>query len=176
MMKYLGLLGVVFLLNSCSKQFDGLTNFTVEYTQEVTVQSSAGINLPFNINTPPVPSGAETRFKNENTRKDLIKHIYLDELTITITSPSDGDFTFLEDISIYLVADGEGETKIAWKEPVPSSAGKKVVLDVSAEDLQRFIVQDEFSLKVEITTDKVLAKDHTFEIFSKFDVSAKLLN
>lgn len=176
MIRSLLLIVVIGLLSGCAKQFDGLTNFTVEYTQEVTVQSSVGINLPFNISTPPVPSGSEAKFKNENTRKDLIKHIYIEDLQMKITSPTNGDFSFLEDISIYLVAEGEGESKIAWKEPVPNSAGNSIVLNVSAEDLQRFIVKDEFSLKVNITTDEVLAQDHTFEIFSKFDVSAKLID
>ena len=100
----------------------------------------------------------------------------MDKLSIQISSPSSADFSFLEDIEIYISADGESDLLIGWKTPVPSSAGAKIDLEVTSEDLQRFIVKDEFSLNVKVTTDELLTEDHYFNIESSFRVKAKLLN
>lgn len=163
-------------LLSCEKQFDGLTSFNISYTEETVIQSSTGVNLPFNISTPPVATNSETKFKNENTRKDLIKEIFLESLSATIKSPNSADFSFLEEISIYINADGLAEKKIAWKTPVTNGTSNKIHLNVSSDDLQEYIKKNTFTLRVNAVTDEVLTQDHTLEIKSTFDISAKLIN
>jgi len=174
--KSLLLILVVIITSSCSKQFEGLTNFTIEYTQEVKVESNGGVNLPFNIGTPPVQTNTTSKFENENTAKNLIEEIYIEEVKITLTAPDNSDFSFLENITIYINADGKDEKKIAWKNPVPSNTGVVLTLDISNVDLQEYIVQDEFSLRINVTTDEIITSDHYFEIYTRFYVNAKLLN
>lgn len=177
-MKIKSLIAVLIILisSSCSDQFDGLTNFTLEYTHQSKIDSNVGVNLPFNISTPPVQTNSTAEFKNENTAKNLIEEIYIEQLKITLTSPSNADFSFLENITIYINADGKDEQEIAWKKPVPSNAGASITLDINDTDLQEYIVQDEFSLRINATTDELIASDHHFEVFTKFRVKAKLLN
>lgn len=175
-MKNIAYLFILFSFVSCKKQFEGLTNFTMDYSTQAKVESSVGVNLPFNINTPPVATNAEAKFSTENTRTDLVEEIFIEKLTIEITSPSSADFSFLEDIKISISAEGESDLQVGWKSPVPNSTGATLNLDVTTEDLQRFIVKDEFTLKIEVTTDELLAQDHYFDVKSSFKVKAKLLN
>lgn len=175
-MRYIIYLSLILALTSCKKQFEGLTNFTMEFSSQAKVESSVGINLPFNISTPPIETNAEAKFSTENTRTDLVEEIFIESLTIEITSPNSADFSFLENIKISLSADGETDLQVGWKTPVPSSAGATLELDVTPDDLQRFIVKDEFKLKIEVTTDELLAQDHYFDVKSSFKVKAKLLN
>ena len=158
-------------LGAC-QELDKFTQFELEYLASVTVQASTGINLPFNLFAPDITTNSEQEFAIHDTRKDLIELIYLKELALTLTSPSSSDFSFLEEISIYINADGLPEIEIAWKKPVPGTTGKTLVLDVSRADIQEYIKKDKFSLRLRTVTDEFLATDHTFDLKAIFFVDA----
>ena len=174
-MKILYTLLIIISFSSCRKQFEALTNFTMEFSTQAKVESSTGISLPFNVNTPPVETNVESKFDTENTRTDLVEEIFMESLSIEISSPGSADFSFLEEIEIYISAEGESDLLIGWKTPVPNSAGAKLDLEVTTEDLQRFITKDEFSLNIKVATDELLTEDHYFDVKSLFRVKAKLL-
>ena len=158
------------------KLADKLTQFDMEYETRVTVPASSGINLPFNLLTPSVPTNSTSQFESNNTRKDLVEEIRLTSLILLVESPAGEDFSFLENIAIFIKADGLPERKIAWKEPVPEPVGNKISLDVSGEDLKEYVKKDQFSLRVYTDTDEALAEDHTIKVSSVFFVNAKLAN
>ena len=43
-------------------------------------------------------------------------------------------------------------------------------------DLQEYIKMDSFTLRINAITDELLTQDHTLNISTKFNISAKLLN
>jgi hypothetical protein len=53
--------------------------------------------------------------------------------------------------------------------------GSFLDLEVSDEDLTRFIIEDDFLLKVTTVTDEIPLKDHEIEILSRFFANAKIL-
>lgn len=64
----------------------------------------------------------------------------LTRFKLTLKSPSNGDFSFLKSISIFISADGDlPEIKVAWKKNIPITAGKELVLDVTGADSQGYI-------------------------------------
>lgn len=158
---------------SCN-QFESFTNFTLKYEQDVKVESSTGINLPFNIATPQTETNAETEFESNDTEKKFIKSISLDSLILTLFDPPNEDFSFLEEIAIFINADGLGEQRIAWKSPVPDANSHRLILDCTDEDLQEYIKKDKFSLRLKVITDELITRDHYFKIRSAYSVSAKL--
>ena len=161
-------------LGAC-KKIDKLTQFNMEYTESVTIPSSAGIDLPFNVFTPDVQTNSESTFDVNDTRKDLIEEILLNQLDLTLSSPSNADFSFLKSIEIYLSADGLSEIKVAWKDDIPNNVGKYIELETSSKDLKEYIKKDEFKLRVNTVTDELLATDHEIDIHSVFFVDAKIL-
>ena len=106
------IISLAFILFGC-KKFDKLTQFYVTFDETAVVPATAGVNFPFNILTPDVETNSESTFEVNDTRKDLIEEIILTTLDLTISSPSDADFSFLESISVYIKADGLDEVKIA---------------------------------------------------------------
>ena len=158
---------------SCN-QFESFTQFVIRYEQDAKIESSTGINLPFNLNTPRMETNAEQKFESNNTHKDKVESIQLDSLRLVLNDPPGEDFSFLEEITIYLNAEGLDEIEIAKKVPVPTSASNTLVLDCTELDLQEYIKKDEFSLRLRTVTDELITKDHYFTIYSVYSVDAKL--
>jgi hypothetical protein len=160
--------------NSC-KKIDKLTQFNMEYNESIVIPSTTGIALPIDLLTPDIESNSESTFAINDTRKDLVEKIVLTSLDLAITSPSGGDFSFLESISIFINAEGLQETRIAWFDEIPPSAGSALVLETSDTDLKEYIKKDNFSLKVNTVTDELISSDHHIEIQAVFFVDAKIL-
>ncbi len=174
MKRTLILIFTVFALSQCD-QLDQLTKFDVNYNTSVTIPSTFGTDVPFNVATPEVTTNSESKFEMNDTRTDLIEEITLKQLTMQITSPDDGNFDFLNDIEVYISADGLGEIKVAWKNDIPDSAGSVLELETSDADLQEYIKKDSFQLRVKTTTDQLISQDQDIEISSVFHVDAKIL-
>ena len=165
---------ILFIFSSC-KKLDKLTQFNMEFNQEITVPATLGVDIPLNINTPPVESNSENSFSNNNTSSKLVSEIKLSCLDLTLSSPASGDFGFLESIEIYINADGLDEKKIAWKDNIPSDIDGTLSLDTSDDNLKEFIVAEEFTLRINAVTDEVLATDHEIDVRSVFFVDATIL-
>lgn len=168
----------IFITGACFTGCDQLSEFTkfnLIYNDTVVIPSSAGINLPFNVFTPEVESNAESQFAVNDTRKDLIEEITLTTLDLSINSPAEGDFGFLESIEIFLSADDLDEVRIAWNDAVPTDAGKYLELETSSQDLQEYIKKDAFDLRVKTVTDELIGSDHEIKLHSVFYVDAKIL-
>lgn len=157
------------------KRLSEFTKFDLEYDETVVIPSTIGINLPFNIFTPPLNSESESEFAVNDTRKDMIEEITLTSLELTITSPEKGDFRFLRSIEIYLAADSLEEILVAWKDNIPSDIGQFLDLETSSADLQEYIKKDAFKLLVKTNTDQIIESDHEVLIHSVFYVDARIL-
>ncbi|QCW98596.1 hypothetical protein FGM00_00100 [Aggregatimonas sangjinii] len=173
MRKILYVFSLLTLLVSCDK-IDDLTKFNLDYETQVTIPSSAGINLPFDVLTPETETDSESKFNSNDTRKDLIEEIKLTQLQLVITSPSDADFSFLESIEVYISADGLEEIKIASKLDVPETVSI-LDLEVSDADLKEYIKKDSYNLRLNTVTDEAMSQDHEIDVNSTFFVDAKIL-
>lgn len=96
-------------------------------------------------------------------------------MTLQITDPDDGNFNFLNAINIYISAENQEETLIAWKDEIAEDSSQTLELDTTNEDLKNYIKEDEFSLRIETTTDQVITNDHHINVNSNFFVDAKIL-
>jgi hypothetical protein len=147
----------------------------MEYDKTVTIPSATGVNLPVDTEIPDIETNSQSTFSVNNTHKDLIEQVLLSEAKLTITSPTDGDFTFMKSITIYMSAEGLNEVKVAWKDPIPTDTGNTLVLETSDVDLKDFIKKDSFNYRVNTVIRKVITSDYTINIHSKFFVDAKIL-
>ncbi len=167
-------IGLTVFILGC-KKIDKLTQFNMEYNETVVVPSSTGISLPFNILSPDIETNSESTFAVNDTRKDLIETILLTQLDLTLTSPSNEDFSFLESVEIFISADGLNESRIAWKDEIQSNTENTLNLVVGNEDLKEYIKKDNFVLRLKTVTDEVITSDHHIEVHSVFFVDAKVL-
>ncbi len=173
MTKQILMLSIILLCLGC-KKVDKFTQFKMQFDATEVIPSATGINLPLNILTPDIQTNSESTFEINNTRKDLIEEISLTTLSLSLTSPSNADFSFLQSINVYISADGLNEVKIAWKDNVPADL-TVLNLDLTGVDLKEYIKADKFSLRLNTVTDELLTSDHTIDIHSEFFVDAKIL-
>ena len=171
----LAIIAVILPFFASCKELDKLTQFEMDYETSVTIPGTLGINAPVDLITPEIETDSESKFSVNNTRKDLVEEIVLREMTLTIVSPQNEDFSFLNSIRIFINAEGLDEKQIAWKDPVAESASNVIALETSQEDLKEYLVKDQFSLRVRTKTDEIIAEDHEIKIQSVFFIDAKIL-
>lgn len=167
------ILVIVIAMTSCSK-LEKYTQFTLKFNQEVTIPSTFGINIPFDISTPEITTNSKSSFEGYNTNGDLIETIKLTKLQLEVTEPTDADFSFMSAIEIFISAEGLTEKKIAWKTNIPNDA-TVISLDLDNVDLQDYIKADKYKLRLNTTTDELMSVNHKLKISTEFFVDANVL-
>ncbi len=158
---------VLFTL-SCKK----LLTFDISDSTTTTIDANPfPISSPIEIPTPDVTTNSESEFAQNDTKVELVKEIILKRLALTITSPSDKTFSFLKSIEIYISADGEDETKLAWNNDVQSTA-KSIELETTKEALDKYVKKDKYKLRTTVTTRETLTQSVDIKIDFTFQVTA----
>lgn len=175
MKKLVILLAVVITSTMSCKEVNKLTQFNIDYSNEITIPATLGIDLPIDVWTPNIPTNSTSTFESNNTHKDLIQQIILKKMNLTITSPEASTWDFLKKIEIYISADGLEKKKIAWLDDIPQTGVQSIDLSVSSEDLKEYIKKDEFKLETKTVTRQLVSHDTKVNISSTFFVDAKIL-
>ena len=174
MKKVLCLLVFIAVSISCEDLAERLTVFEIDYNSEVTIPSTTVVNFPIDIATPPVKTDANSKFDSNNTSADLVDSIRLKSMQLEVERPEDGNFDFLEDLTVFIEAEGQEEVQIASVKEVAD--GNMVLnMEVSDVELKSYVIQDEFTLRVSTTTDKTIQQDHDVKIKTVFRVDANIL-
>lgn len=174
MRPFLTLCSILLFAISCDV-VDDLTKFDMAYDTSVEIKSTTAIDLPFNVFTPDVETNSESEFAVNDTRKDLVEEVRLKNLKLDLSTPDDGDFSFLESIEIYISAEGLDEIQIASLNDIPEEIGNSLELDTSDMDLKEYIKKDHFNLRLNTVTDEALTTDHRIDVNAIFFVDAKIL-
>jgi len=169
------ILSIISLVFFGCEIIDDLTKFDMEFKQTVKIPPTTLINTPFDILLPSVETNSESTFGSNNTTKDLIEEIRLKSLKLTISSPSDADFSYLESIEVFISAEDLPELKIAFKEEVSEAVGAELSLDIIGDDLKEYLKKDAFKIRLKTTLDKTINEEQTIEVKSVFFVDAKIL-
>lgn len=172
-MRYLIIILVVISLSSCKTKF---TQFFIDYNSIATIPSSTPVNVPVDIYSPDQTTNSSYEFQINDTRKDKIEKITLEDLRITISAPEGETFSFLKDMGVYISADGLQEKLIAYKYDIDNSIGSVLQCEETEEDLQEYIKKDEFTIRLETVTDEIITQEIEVDIYTNFFVDAKLVN
>lgn len=171
---FAGLVTIIGFPSAC-KKLSELTQFSMDFQESIVIPSTIGLNLPFNLATPKIKTNSEEIFEINQTGKNLIEKVVLEQLSLEITDPDHADFSFLRSIEIYLSADSQEDIMVAWIYDIENTVGKSITLETSVENLAPYIIQDEFTLKFSTVTDKIPLSDHHIDIDASFFVDAKIL-
>lgn len=156
----------------CKAKF---TQFFMDYNSSATIPSTAPVDLPFDVSTPEQTTNSSYEFEVNDTRKENIEKITLDDLRITITDPEGETFSFLKDMSVYISANGIPEKLIAYKYDIDNTIGDVLDCNETNEDLQAYIKAESFVIRLETATDEVISQDIDVNIYTNFFVDAKLI-
>ncbi|MEA3450448.1 MAG: hypothetical protein U9Q83_00930 [Bacteroidota bacterium] len=169
---YLVLFSVISLY-SCN---NGVTFYLNEST-ETTIEGSLpfNLNVPFNIPVGLINNSSSDEFENNKTIPSLINEVSLNKVTVTITSPADEDFSFLEAIHISIeYSDGSNKKEIAYLDNISSSA-TSIELDITNENLVPYLQEDSYKIDTEVTVKEAPGHDIDLKIDLKFKITANIL-
>ncbi len=159
-------------LNSCE---DGNVTFYVNDEATTTIKSTSVISLPFNIPIPSVTTTASQEYENNNTTSDLIKEVNLEQITITITNPATEDFSFLDEIHIYIKkSDDSDKQELAYATNVNSTA-TTLTLTTTDVNLVPYLKEESYKLDTKVTLKEYLTHDVDIRINLKFKVTAGVI-
>jgi hypothetical protein len=143
------LLALIILTNSCKKSEPGTVSFTLYSEVQLQVPPNSTLDL-IPILTPGITEDWSGDFSNNNTNKDKIREMKLNDMTMVIQSPPGKTFKFLKDIDIYIEADGLQETEIAFAHDIPSTAGQTLTLTPMDVDLAPYAKKESFKLRLSV--------------------------
>lgn len=174
-MKKFNLISIIILsfIISCNVK-DGTVKFNMNYSEEITLPSALGVDLPFDVLTPDIQSNSSSTFKNNDTRADLIQSIKLNELTLKITEPDNRSFDILKSIEIYIKTESLPEILLASRNEIPENIGSVLALNTSNENFANYIKSDEFELLTTVVTRKATSSETKIVAKMLFKVEAKV--
>lgn len=166
----------IIIFTSCDigESINNAIRFNYTQTANFSIPGSSVVDLPFDIATPSISSSSERAFDNNNTSAGLVDEITLDELEMTINSPDDRTFSFLESIEIYISTENNSEILLAEKQDIPETVGATLQLDTSGENLKPYLTEEAFDLRYELVTREATGSETDIIAVMTFDVSAEV--
>jgi hypothetical protein len=168
------LLMLVVLFGGCKKD-PGEVTFNVNSSSEFIIEGNGSILSLLEVVTPGVSTNWEGDFANNNTNKDQLRDMRLRQLVLNITAPAGETFEFLENIHIFIEADGLQETEIAYRDNIPTNIGQTLELQTKDVDISPYARKDAFRLRVKAKQRSVNADDVKIRADMVFKVTANVL-
>lgn len=157
-------------LSACKKKG---VSFTIKNNATFRVESSSPINLPFEIGTPDVTTNSSQEFTNNKTAPNLVKEVTLQDLTLSITSPSGKTFSFLKSAEIYISTNTSNEIKLASADNINSTSSTFSLSPASA-NLIEYIKSDKYKLRCRVVTKETVTQAIDLKCDSRFKVTASV--
>jgi len=160
---------------ACEEDLDKFTMFTISDQTDFLIPSTTVIDLPIAFATPEALVNSTKEFDNNNSRKDLIEKARLTKLILNLKSPESGNFDFLNEVIIYINAEGLEKVKIASITDIPETQLKQLILNTEEIELRPYLQKDSYSLSIDTKIDKTIESDYTIEVDSDIFIDAKIL-
>jgi hypothetical protein len=155
---------------SCN-EVDKLLTFTISNQTSFTINSGLPVTTPFEVATPDVTTNSTSEFKNNNTRTDLVKDVKLQELKLSITSPTDKTFSFLKSVHMYISTNADDEIELAFQDNINVSSNT-IDLICTTQKLDKYIKASSYKIRTTVTTKETLTQETKVKADMKFKVTA----
>lgn len=150
-------------------------NFETQYSFQVKVPANSLVSSSLFPLSFAEESNSEAQYEVNDTRKDLVEEVFLKTFLLEVVSPQNEDLSFLNSAEFYIKSARLAESLVAFKDPVPSNAGRDVLFDITNTNLAPFIKEDAFSITSKVVTDENRTSDVTLKGTLTFNVKAKIL-
>ena len=173
MKKYLFLLFIIIPFLSGCESLHELTKVDFPFSQSVTIPANPIVGIPITVSTPDMEANVDSILDEYNIETKMIDKITLKNLKLTLSAPSDGDLSFIDDIEVYISASGLDNVKIASAENVGDVS--TLDLKVANANLKEYLLKDKFSLQFKAATDEATLVDHRIKIDMKVTFDLNIL-
>lgn len=145
--------------------------FTISNDASIKIKSTSPLNLPTEIITPEVTTNSSAEFENNKTKASLVKDVKIRSLKLTISDPSDKNFTFLKSIHLYISTTDSNEIELAYQDNINTSSNA-IDLICTDKKLDQYIKADKYKIRTQVTLKETLTQDVTVKADMKFKVTA----
>ncbi|GAC1371650.1 MAG: hypothetical protein NVS3B25_19490 [Hymenobacter sp.] len=160
---------VLFLAFVGCKKIDQLLTFTVDVAQSVTIP---GYFVGAQLAPVTVVTKSEDSFRNNKTTRDKVKNVLLDQMVLTVTSPSGSTFDFLDKIDIYInTPNANNKILLAHLYTVPRGTNT-IKLETTSAKLDEYLKSDTYQLTVDAKLTGFSPNDFTVRSDARFKVTA----
>jgi hypothetical protein len=159
-------------LFSCSK-LGSLVTFPINEETSVQISSSTIVNVPFDLPSANMTTNSSQEFENNNTEKDLVKDVKLENLKLTVTNPNDKTFSFLKSIHLFISSEGNDEIELAYLDTIPVNATSILLIPTEAK-LDPYIKASTYKLRTRVETREILSQTTDIQVNAKFKVTANV--
>lgn len=159
-------------LFACEEGLD--VNLNAPYSAEVTLEAALVTDTgePLSLNTGTINT-AEA-LDDYSDKLDKLESAKLKSLSVSILSPENQTFSFVNGFEIYIQGPGMDEQKVAGKIDVDQSS-TEIELDVEDVELVDVIKSGEFTGRAVVTTDELIQEDVELKIDYQFNVKAAVI-
>jgi hypothetical protein len=128
----------------------GLDTFDVEESATTTIQGAGVLGVALNqalgfTGFDNIDISDSNEFENQGVTKDDVDSVKVQAITLRVTSPTNGNFDFLESIEFYVDAAGLPKKLIALRDNIPDGQSE-IELDVRDIELRDYVVKDAMSI------------------------------
>jgi hypothetical protein len=122
-----------------------------------------------------VPSTVEAQVNNNGQFKTCqTGSIVISQLRVTIDSPANQNFSFIDSICLYLKnKDGSGKILVGSKGSIPTTAKDIIMNIVPNLDIKNYVIKDSFGFVIGVTKSANAVPNTTDSTHLKFDASFK---
>jgi len=168
---------IITILTFCGcKIIDELTHFDIDYNYTFTLEvPDYGIGGNLDIKSNDVENSTESTFENNDTRKDLVESATLKKFNVAILEPEDSNFSFLNEVEVFISTAELEEKLIAWKDDIADIEGNRLKLETSKSNLKKYLVSEQIKIRLKTTSSEPLTEDLLLDLKSTVEVDAKIL-
>ena len=160
---------LLFLAVVGCKKLDQLLTFNVDVSQSVTIP---GYFVGAQLAPVKVITKSEESFRNNKTTRDNVKNVYLNKMVLTVTSPANSTFDFLDKIDIYInTPNANNKIKLASLYTVPQGTNT-ITLVPTTDKLDEYLKSDTYELTVDAKLAGFSPNDFTVRSDATFKVTA----
>jgi hypothetical protein len=126
-------------------------NFDVSSSSSTQIPG-ASVSFPLNnvsYTSAPIDIAQASGFDSAQTAKDRIQSAHAKKLTLSVTSPSGANLSFLTSIAVQISAQGLSSVQVAHLSPVPAAPSADLVLD--DVDLAPYLKASSFTLTTTVS-------------------------
>jgi hypothetical protein len=156
---FLAFIAFAFIVSGCGKARDlADINVDIPYSNQVnipevsgypagTVLPGGGLDVPF----PGVSFATNSKdyISQYHTSADKIRNVYLKTLAIDMVTPPNGNFDFLDNIQIYISANGQPEMLVASQYNIAKGQSTLTLVTNADVNLKSYFLQDVVNLRIQ---------------------------
>lgn len=150
-------------------------NFTVNRSNSFQIpQLPQPITLPEGTDT--MSLKGDKKFEINDTRIDQVKELVCSDVSFIILNPESRTFSFLENIQLYVEAEGLPRKLVAERKNVPDNIGRQLAMETKENvNLAPYAKKESFTIVYGGKTDEATDSKTKVEIDYVFDVTAKVI-